>query len=82
MALFVMILVANLFTLLMTVIAAIRFPSWSYRLLGMVSLVAALFAFHQLVTGRYHPATLIVSALLSGLIILRVAMNWMKFTGH
>jgi hypothetical protein len=80
--LFLLILVANSVTLLITVIAAVRFPSWSYRFLGIVSLVAALFALHQVVTGRYHPATLIFSALSSGLITLRVATNWMKFSDN
>jgi len=80
--LFLLILIANSFTLLITVTAAIRFPLWSYRFLGLVSLVAALFAVHQCMTGQYHPATLIVSALSSGLITVRVATNFMKFSGH
>ena len=71
MTIFIMILVANSVTLLITVIAAIRSPSWSYRLLLVVSLVSTLFALHQFVTGRYHLATLIVSALLLGLLTLR-----------
>src|SRR5229473_2454421 len=71
MTIFLMILVANSVTLLITVIAAIRSHSWSYRLLVAASLVSTLFALRQFVTARYHLATLIVSALLLGLLTLR-----------
>ena len=82
MTLLLMILVANLVTLLITVIAAIRFPSWSYRFLVVVSLVSTLFSLHQFVTGKYHLATLILSALLLGLLTLRGATNWRKLSSH
>ena len=36
--LIILILVANLLTLVVTIIAAIKFPSWSYQLIGLVAL--------------------------------------------
>lgn len=80
--LFLVILLANSATLLLIVIAAIKFPSWSYRLIGIVSLAAFLLSVHQCATEKYQPATLVLSALSSGLITLRVAANLKKYPGR
>jgi hypothetical protein len=83
MSLFPVILAANFVTFLATVIAAIRFPTWSYRLIGVVALCAFLLALHQFVTGQYHPAALLFTALSAGLITLRVmASCWRSRRGR
>jgi hypothetical protein len=74
--LFPVILGANIVTLIVTVIAAIKFPSWSYRLIGLVALCPFLFALDQYVTGQYHPGVLLFSALSAGLITVRVLTNF------
>jgi len=56
----ILILAANL----LTIIAAIKFPSWSYQLIGLVARGAFLFALYQFQARIYHPATLILTALL------------------
>ena len=76
MTLFPIILAANFLTLIVTVIAAIKFPSWSYRLIGLVALCGFLFALHQFVTGQYHSGVLLFSALSAGLITVRVLANF------
>jgi hypothetical protein len=76
MTLFTVILAANFVTMIVTVIAAIKFPLWSYRLIGFVALCAFLFALHQFVTGQYHHGVLLFSALSAGLITVRVLANF------
>ncbi len=78
MTLFPVIFAAKLRDLLATVIVAIRFPTWSYRLIGVVALCALLVALHQFVTGQYHPAALLFTALSAGLITLRVMANYWR----
>lgn len=70
------ILAANFATLVITIIAAIKFTSWSYRLIALVALAAFLSALYQFQTGNYQPATLVLTALLVLLIIVRAFANW------
>jgi hypothetical protein len=79
MKLIVVILAANLLTLVLTIIAAIKVPSWSYQLIGLVALGAFLFALYQFQAGIYHPVTLILTALLNGLMTMRLLVNRRKF---
>ena len=69
------ILAANFVTLVITIIAAIKFASWSYRLIALVALAAFLSALYQFQTGSYQPATLALTALLVLLIIVRAFAN-------
>jgi hypothetical protein len=75
----ILILAANLLTLVLTIIAAIKSPSWSYQLIGLVALGAFLLALYQFQSGIYHPATLILTALLNGLMAMRVIVNRRRF---
>jgi len=77
--LFGIVLMANLVTLLITVVAAIKYPSWSYRLIGIVALGAFLYALHQAMTGQYHPGALLLTGLSSLLIACQVIVNWWRF---
>ena len=70
------ILAANFVTLVITIIAAIKFASWSYRLIALVALAAFLSALYQFQTGNFQPATLVLTALLVLLIIVRAFANW------
>ena len=70
------ILAANFVTLVITIIAAIKFTSWSYRLIALVAIAAFLSALYQFLTEGYQPATLLLTALLVLLIILRAFANW------
>ena len=78
MILFVAILGASLVTLAIAVTAAIKFPTWSYRLIGLVSLLAFLFALHQFTTRDYSRGALFFSGLSAGLITLRVIVNYWR----
>jgi predicted ferric reductase len=78
MTLFPIILAANFMTLVMTVIAAIKYPTWSYRLIGLVALCTFLFALHQFLTGQYQGLALLLSALSVFLITVRVLVNFWK----
>jgi hypothetical protein len=73
------ILAANFLTLVLTIIAAIKFPSWSYQLIGLVALGAFLFALYQFQAGIYHPATFILTTFLNGLLAMRVLVNRQRF---
>jgi len=79
MKLILLILAANFLALILTIIAAIKFPSWSYKLIGLVALGAFLFALYQFQAGIYHPATFILTNLLNGLLVMRVLVNRRKF---
>jgi hypothetical protein len=78
MNLHIVILGTNFATLVITVIAAIKVPAWSYRLIGLVALCAFLFALHQFMTRQYHPGALLFSALSAGLITVRVLANFWR----
>ena len=73
------ILLANFVAMVITIIAAIKCASWSYRLIALVALVAFLFALYQFQAGSYQPASLVLSALLNFLIIIRVFANRRSF---
>lgn len=70
------ILAANFVTLVITIIAAIKFASWSYRLIALVALAAFLSALYQFQTGCYQPTTLVLTAVLVLLIIVCAFDNW------
>jgi hypothetical protein len=78
MNLYIVILGSTFVTLVVTIIAAIKFPSWSYRLIGLVALCAFLFAVHQFMTRQYHPGALLFSAVSAGLITVRVLANFWR----
>lgn len=61
---FVVILLANSLTLVITIVAAIKRPTLSYMLIGAVSLCATLFALHQVVTVQGNPFALMFTSLL------------------
>jgi hypothetical protein len=69
-------------TLVMTVIAAIKYPTWSYRLIGLVALCTFLFALHQFLTEQYQGLALLLSALSVVLISARVLVNFWKSRRH
>jgi hypothetical protein len=64
MTVFVVILLANSLTLVITIVAAIRRPILSYKLIAVVALCATLFALHPVVTGHGNPFALMFTALL------------------
>ena len=78
MTLFPVILAANFMTLIMTVVAAIKHPTWSYRLIGLAALCTFVFALHQFLTGQYQRIALLLSALSVVLITVRVLVNFWK----
>ena len=78
MTLFPIILAANLITLVTTVIAAIKYPTWSYRVIALVALCTFLFALHQFLTGQDQIVALLLSALSVVLITVRVLVNFWK----
>ena len=63
-SLFVVILLANSLTLVITIVAAIKRPILSFMLIGLVALCATLFALHQVVTAQGNPFALMFTALL------------------
>ena len=79
MDLFPVILAANFVTLIVVIVAAIKFASWSYRVIAFVALAAFLFALYQFQTGVYQPAALMFGTILNFVIALRVFLNWRKF---
>jgi hypothetical protein len=64
MRVFLVILLANSLTLVITIVAAIKRPILSFKLIGGVALCATLFALHQVVTGQGNPFALLFTALL------------------
>jgi hypothetical protein len=64
MIIFVIILLVNSLTLVITIVAAIKRPILSYMLIGVVALCATLFARHQVVTVQGNPFALMFTALL------------------
>jgi hypothetical protein len=68
-------LLANLVTLVVTVIAAIKRPILSYRLIAGVALCATLFALRQVVTGQGNLFALLFSGLLVVKMARRIALN-------
>jgi hypothetical protein len=79
MNLFEVILAASFVTLILVIVAAIKFATWSYRVIALVALAAFFFALYQFQTGLYHPATLILTVFLNGLIVVRIFLNQRKF---
>jgi hypothetical protein len=69
MTIFVIILLANSLTLVITIVAAIKRPILSYMLIGVVALCATLFALRQVLTGHGNPFTLLFTALLIIMIV-------------
>ena len=61
---FVVILLANSLTLVITIVAAIKRPRLSYMLIGAVALCASFFALQQVVTGQGNPFALLCTVLL------------------
>jgi hypothetical protein len=76
MTVFVVILLANSLTLVITIAAAIKRPILSYMLIGAVALCATLFALQQVVTGKANPVGLLFTALL----IVMIACARRKFS--
>jgi len=70
MILFVAILLANLLTLVITIVAAVKRPILTYKLIGAVAFGATLFALHQVITGQGNPFAVIFT------IILIVMVAW------
>ncbi len=64
MTVFNVILLANSLTLAITIVAAIKRPILSYKLISGVALCATLFALHQVVAGHGNPLALLSTALL------------------
>ena len=79
MDLFPVILAANFVTLIVVIVAAIKFASWSYRLIALVALAAFLFALYQFQSGIYQPGALMIATVLDVLIALRIVLNWRRF---
>jgi hypothetical protein len=79
MNLFPLVLAANDVTLVIAIIAAIKFRLWSYRSIGLAALAAFMFSLYQFETGRYHPATLVLTAIVVCLITARVFVNFWRY---
>jgi hypothetical protein len=72
MLLLVLTLVMNTVVMFMSIAAAIRIPSWGYKLTGGVAVVAVAFAFHQVQTGRSNWLALLFTCLLYSLMLYRL----------
>jgi hypothetical protein len=57
-------LIANGLTMIIVIIAAIRRPTWRYRVLGLVALCAFMATLHQVVTARFTVTALLLTTLL------------------
>jgi hypothetical protein len=75
MNLFTLILLVNSFTLAVTVLAAIKRPIWSYKLIAGIELCATAFALHQVLAGRGSALALLFTALLVIMMMWRIALN-------
>ncbi len=64
MTVFVVTLLANSLTLVITIVAAVKRPILSYKLIVGVAFGATLFALQQVVTGQGSPLALLFTALL------------------
>jgi hypothetical protein len=64
MTVFVVILLANSLTLVITIAAAIKRPILRYKLISGVALCATLVALHQVITGQGNPFAVIFTILL------------------
>ena len=57
-------LLANALTMIIVIIAAIRQPTWRYRVLGLVAVCAFIATLHQVVTARFTFAASLLTTLL------------------
>ena len=71
MTLFVLILLMNTVAMLLSIAAAVRMPSWSYKLTGVVAVGAFIFALHQVQTNQGTWLTLLFASLLNAIIVYR-----------
>lgn len=81
MTLFWFMLVANLITLAVSIVAASVKPILSYRLVAGVALCAFLAALQQVVTARSNPFSLLLNLLLVMLMNRRIREN-LRNTGR
>lgn len=79
MNLFPLILAANFITLVITIVAAIKFRSWIYQFIGLTALTAFLFSLYQFQTRGSHPATPLFTILVVLLITVRVLINRRRY---
>lgn len=75
MTLFAVMLLANSVTLGVAVVAAIKRPILSYKLIAGTALCATGFALHQLITGRGNVFALPFTALLVVMMMWRIGSN-------
>jgi hypothetical protein len=61
----------NTVAMLLSIAAAIRIPSWSYKLTGVVAVGAFIFALHQVQTNQGTWLTLLFPSLLNVIIVYR-----------
>ncbi len=68
-------LLANAATMIVVIIAAIRRPTWNYRLIGVVAVCAFVAALHQVATAQFTLPALLLTTVLVLSIIIRVMLN-------
>ena len=73
--LFRVILLANAVTMIIIIIAAIKRPTWRYRVIGVVAVCAFIAALHQVLTAQFTLTALALTALVVLLIAIRVLLN-------
>ena len=76
MKLLLIILAANLLTLVITIMAAIKSALWSYRSIALAALAACLFSLYQVQTGTIQPLSLLFTTIVIALVTFRVFANW------
>ena len=75
MILFALILLVNSVTSAVTVVAAIKRPIWSYKLIAGIALCATGLALHQVLVGRGNAFALLFTALLVIIMMWRITLN-------
>jgi hypothetical protein len=68
-------LLTNAVTMIVTIIAASRRPTWGYRVIGVVAVCAFIAALHQVITAEFTLPALLLTGLLVLVIIVRVMLN-------
>lgn len=68
-------LLTNAVTMIVTIIAAIRRPTWGYRVIGMVAVCAFIAALHQVLMAQFTLPALVLNSLLVIVIMICAVQN-------
>lgn len=66
-----LILIASAITMLLSIAAALRIPSWSYRLTGVLAIAMFISAWHQVKTNQGAWLILLWASLLNAIMLYR-----------